>query len=430
MIFGFGKGKKGDQEFVEEEYEFVKFKGATNQKDPNLDQSPRLVEIGLVPSKELITDAMLRRAEMIRLDPKGATSQVTLFIDGLPYSGGRLGKQESNAITQMVKLLSGLNIKKRDRKQAGGLNAELEGKKYILHIEVKPTKVGERLTIRVEDPKIELETLEDLGGSDEFKQKLRGVFSENGFLGVVGPPNSGVTSTTHGVMRGLDPYLNQMFSIGDIGCDELPNITPFQLEPGETLDAALTRCFRQEADIIYYGKIEDAETARTLIKFAGKGKLVSEFTAANAAAGLVKLVEWLGDPQLVVKSVRGIVSQMLVRRLCASCKQVFRPNPKFLAKAGLPTDLQKLCRRPPQTEEMEPCDDCDALGFRGRVAMFELIEMTEGMKQVILTNPTFEAVRAQAKKEGMYNLQQDGLRLVAEGVTSLDELQRAFRAKR
>jgi len=429
MIFGFGK-KEDNEPTIDEEYEFVKFKGATNDKNPNLSQAQRLVDVGLIPAKELITDALLRRAEMMRIDPKGAQSQLTLYIDGLPYSGGRLGKQEANAITQMLKMLAGLNVKVRDKKQASGLRAELEGFKYLLDIAVTPTASGERLVIRVQDLSYNLITLEDMGGSEDLKLKLREVLSSNGFLGVVGPPNSGTTTTTQGVMRGLDPYLNQMFSMGDIGREELPNITAFEFNPGETLKEAMTRCFRQEADIIYLNKLTDAETTNTFLNFHNEGKLVSEFAAANAAAGLVQLVEWTQNPQLVVDSVRGVMSQLLIRRLCDSCKQVFRPNPTFLAKAGLPKDLTQLCRRAPQGEEFDPCDDCDALGFQGRVALFELIEMSDGMKKVILNTPTTEAIRAQAKKEGMHGLQQDGLRLVAEGVTSLDELQRAFRARR
>ena len=192
----------------------------------------------------------------------------------------------------------------------------------------------------------------------------------------------------------------------------------------------MSRCFRQEADVIYYSKLTDAETAKRFLKFHERGKLVSEFPAANAAEGLAQLVAWTKNPKFVTEAVRGVMSQLLIRRLCETCKQVFRPNPTFLTKAGLPADLTQLSRRAPENDEFEPCEDCDALGFRGRVALFELIEMTDGMKQVILKSPTPDAIRAQAKKERMHSLQQDGLRLVAEGVTSLDELQRAFRARK
>ncbi len=433
MIFKFGKKPEqpAEREYRdEEEYELVKFKGATNGNDPNLHRAQRLVDAGLEPAKELVTDALLRRSELIRIDPKGAQSQVTLFIDGMPYSGGRLGKQESMAIVQMLKLLAGLDIKIRNQRQKSGLRAALEDDSYELELTVAPTDAGERLIIRVKDLSLELNTVEDLGGNVDHKQKLRDLLSDNGFLAIVGPPNSGVTTAAHAVMRGLDPYLNQMFSLGDIGDKELDNITPFEPEPGEELDESLRRLVRQEADIIFHSGIKDAETASTLLKWAKEVSIVTEYAAQNAAAGLVQLIEWSQKPELVAETVRGVIGIKLIRRLCPACKQVFKPNPSFLAKAGLPDDLGQLSRAAPRGEDIELCDECDGFGFRGRAAAFEVVEMNDAMKQLVQNKPSADEIQRLARKEGMLTLQKDALRLVAEGVTSLDELQRAFRSKK
>lgn len=428
MIFGFKK--KAAEEAVEEEYDLVKFRGALNGRDPKLEKAARLVDVGLIPAKDLVTDGLLRRAEMVRIDPKGAQSQVTLSIDGVAYSGGRMGKQQTNAVIQMLKLLAGLDIKVRNRPQAGGIKAELGKTKYELNLQVTPVSAGERLVIRTRNLGVELNSITDLGGTDEFRLKLREMMSQHGFLGIVGPPHSGTSSTAHAVMRGLDAFLNQMFTLGDIGSVEMENIPAFETDDDKDFEAILTRCFRQEADIVFLNKLEDAQTAKTFLKFHTKGGLVSEFAAPSAAAGLAQLVTWTKDPQLVADSVRGIISQKLVRRLCDQCKQVFRPNPKFLTKAGLSKDLQQLCRPAPRIEGVEDCEKCDGIGYYGRLAMFEMIEMTDAMKELILTSPKPEQIQALVRKEKMQTLQKDGLRLVSEGQTSLDELQRVFRPKK
>jgi len=436
MIFGSKKKKEAQKTqnkttrsvADDEDYELVKFTGALNGKDPDLRKAARLVDVGLIPAKELVTDAMLRRAEAIRIDPKGPQSIVSFTIDGVAYSGGRLSKQESNAVVQMLKLLAGLSVQVRNKPQAGAVGAKLEKTKYELNLTVTPVESAERLTIHMRDLSAQLNTLNQLGGSEEFKLKVKSLLDDKGFLGIVGPPHSGTTTTAYAAMRAMDPYLNQMFTLGDMGSVDLENIPPFEeQDQSEDLSETLTRCFRKDADIIFYSNLKDAETAKTLLKFHEHGGIVSEFTARSAAEGLAQLIAWTKNPQLIADSVRGVISQKLVRRLCVDCKQVFRPNPQFLAKAGLPTDLKQLSRPVGNTEDAEPCDTCDDIGFRGRAAMFELVEMTDAMKKLVLTNPKPEEIKALARKEGMLSLQKDGLRLVAEGITSLDELQRVFR---
>ncbi len=429
MIFGFFKKKEEVQE-EEPDLEPVRFLGALNGKDANLAANARLADAGLVPAKDLITDAMARRADTLRIEPKGPQAVVTILIDGIAYPSGKLAKAEALAVTQMLKLLAGLDTKQRKVAQSGGIKAEFDSKPYQLMVVVTPLPEAERLTVRIVDLSIKLENPSDLGMSEDLRKKLREITSLKGLLLAVGPPGSGTTTTLYAVLRGTDAYLSSIFTIGDTGGRNLFNITPFETNPGDSLSTTLDRVVRVEANVILIDPIKDAETAKVAISKHEDVMILSEFPAKDAAAGLVQLIEWTGDPKTVAAAFKGIISQKLLRLLCADCKQAYRPNKEFLKKAGLPAEATTLYRKPQATQDpnYEPCRTCGDVGYLGRVAMFELLEPSEEMQQLILKKPDAAAIRAQMKKEKMLTLLQDGLRLVAEGKTALEELQRVFKA--
>lgn len=430
MIFGFFKGR--EEEVEEEEVELVLFQGPLNGKEINLAQNARLAQAGLIPAKEMVTDALARRAEMIRLDPKGDRSSVTLMVDGVPYPGGRMAKQQGAAITQMMKLLAGLDVRLRGRPQSGGLKAEFEGTPYELLVDIAPLQEGaERLTVRARNLKQKLETPEELGFNETIKAKIRELTGKKqGLLLVCGSPNSGTTTTTYGVLRGIDVYLYSIYSIAKTERLML-NITPFESNPGDDLKTTLGRVLRVEAEVILMDPLRDAETAKTAFEFADRVCIITEFTAKDAANGIAQLAKWVEDPKQVAEGLSGVFSQKLIRLLCTSCRQAYRPNPKLLSKVGLPDDCKVLYRKPVPLEgqpPVEPCDKCGGIGYYGRASMLELIEMTSSMRELVAGGAAPDAIKAQARKEGMPTLQKDGLRLVAEGRTSLEELQRVFKA--
>ena len=173
MAFGFGKknkgkpAKKSQREVAEvddedeEEVDLVMFQGATNGEEANLAANGKLMQVGLVPAKHLITKALNQRAEMVRLEPRGKAAAARFYVDGIPYSGGKMPGQQAKAITQMLKLLAGLDIKERSSKQSGGINAEFGDNKFLLTVESSPTKEGpERLLVRIKDTKVSLSTPE------------------------------------------------------------------------------------------------------------------------------------------------------------------------------------------------------------------------------------------------------------------------------
>lgn len=435
MVFGFGRRAADDdddeeEDDEEEEIELVLFQGAMNGVQPNMKENARLVSAGLMPAKELVSNGIARRAGSIRLEPRGERFQITFIVDGMPFAGERISKPEGLAITQVMKLFAGLDIKERKAPQQGGLKAEYEETPYELQIITQPAEGGERLTVRCTNLKIKLDHGNDVGFTEEFKQKVRALASKPGLFLIVGPAGSGVTTLKFVVVRTVDCFTHQIFTIGESG-KKLDNVSAFKPNEGDSLSATLMRIFRVDGDIIVLPDLKSAAIAKEVFEELERAALIAEMPAKDPASAIVQLTEWVGDPALVAKGLNGVLTQKLIRTLCPECRQAYRPNPQFLKKVGLPETLKTLYRKPKQEEdeeELDSCDTCDDLGYLGQVAMFELLEMTDEMRALVATGPDAAAIKAQCRKEKMVNLQQDALRLVAEGKTSLEEVQRVFKA--
>ncbi len=432
---GFGRRDDDDDDDEEEELDLVSFQGALNGNPVDLAGNARLAQAGLVPTKQLITDGLIRRAELIRVEPKGERSQVTMQVDGIAYSGGKLSKQQTLAVTQMMKLLSGLDPKLRGKPQSGGLKAEYHLIPYELLVDVAPLPEGvERLTIRSKNLKLKLNTVEDLGFGPAIKQLVRDLTSKrHGITIICGPPNSGTSTTFRAMLRGLDVYLHAIFSFTKSPISDIYNITQFEANPGDELAKTLERIVRAEGDVIVVDPIKNAEHLKHLLTVSSQISLVAEMPARDCATAIGKLMEMTGDPNVVADQVEGLFSQKLVRMLCPDCKEAFRPNPKLLAQVGLPPETKALYRKGEPVvdeetgEEEPPCEKCGGVGYFGRIAMLESILMSDGIKALVRAKAPPDQIKVKARQEGMLTFHKDGLRLVAEGKTSLEELQRVFK---
>ncbi|MCA9079859.1 MAG: Flp pilus assembly complex ATPase component TadA [Planctomycetaceae bacterium] len=445
MIFGWGRKDDDydddeDEDEDEDDREYVLFQGALNGETPDLAANARLVQAGLLPAKQLVTEALERRAEMIRIEPKGKVAQVAFYIDGVPYPASRLPGQMAMAITQMLKLLCGLDPRERSKPQSGGANVEFTENKYVLKVDSAPVAGGaERLIIRAQDQKKVLEKPDDVGFSEELKAKIREFTSQkNGLLLAAGPPNSGVTTVSIAMARSVDAYMYSIYSLADLGDRDLAHVTSMKKNEGDTLSQTITRAKRKEADVCYVEPLLTAELAKESLEGSKECALIGEFPAKDAADAIARFCQLVGDPKAVAAQLRLVCSQKLVRVLCTKCKQAYRPNPKLLAKVGLPPETKVLYRPPRYDEEDEEDEDeeerrvcrrCGGLGYHGRTGMLEFIEVTEPIRKAIAQGANANQLRELARNEKMQSFQSEGLRLVVDGNTSLEELQRVFRSK-
>lgn len=440
VIFGFGKSKKPKKAARErnedEEEELVLFQGALNGIEPNLRENAKLVQAGLVRAKQLVSNAFSRRAEMIRIDPKAGATVATFYVDGVPFPAEKLSPQAGLAVTQMIKLLSGLDIKNRTQAQAGGMNAQYSSVNYQVRVDTQPLPGGaERLIMRAQDKSKKLATPDDLGFSEDLKKQIREWTSrKKGVVLGAGAPMSGVTTTTNAVLRCVDGYLYTIYSLTDMTGREVSHIKQFEVNPEDSFVQTLSRCKRQEGDVLYVDPLNNPELAKTILDEADEICFVAEIDARDSAEAFVKLIEMSGDPKMVADRVTAILSQKLVRLLCTKCRQAYRPHPKLLTKVGLPPETKVLYRAyeavesdTSSDEEPDECETCGGMGYFGRIALIEAIEVTDGVKEVIAGGGDASAIKAAARKEKMQSFQSDGLRLVASGRTSLEELQRVFK---
>lgn len=441
MAFGFGKKRDDDDDDDDEDeedddVELVNFQGAMNGKSADLAANARLAQAALRPTKDMITDGLDRRAEMIRLDVKGEKAQSALSIDGLPYAGTRMPKQQASIITQMVKLLAGLDPKLKGKHQVGGIKAEYLGTKYELSIDVQPQAEGaERLTVRIRNLKHKLDTPAELGFSDSLRATIRELTSHrHGLLVVCGPPGSGTTTTAYAVLRGVDVYLYSIYSIADTGMRELLNVKKFEVNEGDDYETSCMRMMREEADVIFVPPLKDADAVKQFMSVADRICIISEMEAKDSSSAIGKLIELSGDRQKASEVIDAVFSQKMVRTLCTSCREAFRPNPKLLEKVGLPPETKVLYRKgEPMVdektgEEDPPCEKCGGIGYYGRVAMMEVILVSDAIRKLIAEGASADQIKAMARSEGCLTFHKDGLRLVAEGKTSLEELQRVFKS--
>lgn len=424
-----------DDDGEDEDVEQVLFQGPMMGRETNLKQNPRLVKAALVPAKKMISDALSRRAETIILEPTKGRVALRFVVDGIPYPAGALPGQRGMAMIQMIKILAGLNPQERNESQSGGIFAEFADTKFQLLTETTPLQPGvERMRIRVVNPKISYISPGPAGMPEELATLLRSFTEDSkGLILACGPAESGVTSLSLCALHSVDPYLYSIYTMVDRGTHELINVSDYEYEEGHDLEMSFDRVQRREADILYMGALEDPAVVQTVFEFADRFCFIGEIDAPTPAEAIIQLVEWVGM-DLVANHVKAIISQKLLRKLCDDCKQAFRPNPKLLKRLGLSEETTVLYRAPsPPDEEDEDaptieelCEDCDGVPFHGRAPVYELLEMTDGMREIVATNLSVEAIREQMVADNMRTHQKDALRMVVSGATALEEVQRAF----
>jgi len=233
----------------------------------------------------------------------------------------------------------------------------------------------------------------------------------------------------------MDPYLYALFNMADVGHRQLVNVSESDEDAGVDLETKLDRVLRKEGDAVYMGKLDDPQQTQLLFDYSDRLCFFGEIAARTPADAVKQLIDWVGVDK-VLSGLKGVISQKLIRRLCDDCKQAYRPNPKLLRQLNLPPETTVLYRHPTGPSDDDPeaasveemCADCNGSPYHGRAAAYEFFEMTDQMKEVIVEGADAAAIRRQMVEENQRMLQQDALRLVVTGKTSLEEVKRTFAA--
>ncbi|MBS0203401.1 MAG: type II/IV secretion system protein [Planctomycetes bacterium] len=386
---------------------------------------------GYLAAKELIYDAILRRTTDVHMEPKEDETSVRLRIDGVMYPAEAFDRSTGDALVNIFKVLSAMDITERRKPQDGSFRAEMEGRTIDFRVATQGLQGGEKMVIRILDKGASAKTLSDLGMRKQMVDQLNDIVHQpHGMMITCGPTGAGKSTTLYAALQEIDAYENNIITIEDPVEYKMPNVTQIEInsKAGQTFAGSLRSVLRQDPDIVMVGEIRDGETAKIACQAANTGHMVfSTLHANDTIAALFRLIDLEVEPFLLSSSISAILGQRLVRKLCNECKEPYKPTADLLQKVGLPADkITKNFYRPPSKRE-STCPSCNDLGYVGRTGVYELLVITDRLRDLIRESPNLTAIKAEARKNGMLYMKEEGLRLVAMGITSVDEMLRVVK---
>ena len=378
---------------------------------------------------QVLKDAIELRASDIHLEPFEDEFKIRYRIDGelqeVPVPGQL--KQFQPAIVSRVKILSHLNIAEKRLPQDGRIKVRIDNAEVDIRVSVIPMLHGEAVVMRLLRQNSTLRGLGQIGMAQREYQHFKNVLGlPHGIILVTGPTGSGKTSTLYTALNEINDAVRKIITVEDPVEYQLKGVNQIQVneKSGLTFARGLRSILRHDPDVILIGEIRDAETAQIAVQASLTGHLVFSTLHTNDAPGaLTRLVDMGVEPYLVASSLEAVLAQRLVRVLCKHCKQ---PDDsaraqQFKIKLGIPAD--KIIFK------SVGCRECRNTGFFGRHAIFEWMDTDEEIRQLILKSASTDQIRAAARKGGMRTLAEDGWRMVANGITTVEEVLSVTTAK-
>jgi type II secretory ATPase GspE/PulE/Tfp pilus assembly ATPase PilB-like protein len=374
----------------------------------------------------LVRDAYDAGASDIHLEATRAGLSARVRVDGVLVSALEAPAELHHAIVSRVKLLAELDIAERRRPQDGRIRVRLEARELDLRVSTVPTMFGESVVLRLLDRGGRPVALPELGMPDELLAHVERLAAKpHGMFLVTGPTGSGKTTTLYACLAQRDRTREKIVTVEDPVEYQLAGITqvPVHRQAGVTFGAALRSLLRQDPDVMMVGEMRDAETAEIAVQAAMTGHLVFSTLHTNDAVGAVARLLDLGVPDyLIASTLEGVLAQRLVRRICDDCRAEYRPPAELVAQ---------LAVRPAGRVTLQHglgCAACRGTGFRGRIGLFELVTISDDVRDAITRRAGRAELRAIAERDGMTTLRSDGWRKVEAGLTTVDEVLRVVQS--
>ncbi len=373
----------------------------------------------------LITQAVNDRASDIHLEPTERDLRVRFRIDGVLHEVMRSPRSIQSGVISRLKIMADINIAERRVPQDGRLSVTVNGAKIDLRVATLPTVWGEKVVMRILDNSNALLNLTDLGFSSYNFGRYSASFTKPyGMILVTGPTGSGKSTTLYSTLNIVSTADKNTITVEDPVEYRLPGISQVQtnVKAGLTFASALRSILRADPDIVLIGEIRDHETAQIAVEASLTGHLVLSTLHTNDAPSAVsRLIEMGIEPFLVGSALDCVLAQRLARRLCSRCREPYAPEPEVLAGARFPwregDEVPKLYRA-------VGCAACAKTGYAGRVALTEIMPVSERIERLAVERASGGEISAAALEEGMRTLRDDGMAKVADGVTSLEEILR------
>jgi type IV pilus assembly protein PilB len=372
----------------------------------------------------VLLQAIKDRASDIHFEPFENEFKMRYRIDGVLYEMVPPPKQLGPAILSRVKVMANLDIAERRLPQDGRVELNVGGKPVDLRVAILPTIYGESCVMRVLDrSNVEL-SLDRIGlRPDDFDTVNRLINKPNGIVVVTGPTGSGKTTTLYAALATLNSIDVKILTAEDPVEYDIDGLCQCQVnvEAGNTFAKLLRSFLRQDPDVILVGEIRDLETAQIAVQASLTGHLVlSTLHTNDAPSSIVRLVDLGMEPFLLTATIEGIIAQRLARTICKNCRREYTPKEE---------ELMELNLRPEMVAGKKfsigaGCDNCNKSGYRGRMAVFEIMTMDDAMREMVMKNANTAQLRRYARKRGMRTLRESGLLAIYEGQTTIDEIVR------
>jgi type IV pilus assembly protein PilB len=390
----------------------------TLARDTNLPPIVKLVNL-------ILSEAAAAGASDIHVEPQESFLNVRHRVDGLLREVLTVPLHLKDQTISRLKIISGMDIAERRKPQDGRSRLRYEGRRIDLRVSTLPTQHGEKVVIRLLNSDRAIQPLEQLGFAADNLRMIRTFLSRpQGMILVTGPTGSGKTSTLYTALKSIKSPTNNIITLEDPIELQLPGVNQMQVnvKAGVTFADGLRSILRQDPNIILVGEIRDAETAGIAMQAAQTGHLLLSTLHTNDAPATVTRLFDLGiQPFMVASSLVGIVAQRLVRRVCPSCVASQQPAPETVER------LKGLSRFPATASSWvagQGCAACSNTGFKGRLAIHEVLQMDDELRAMISSRASEQELRAAARRAGMRTLLDDGIDRAVQGLTTLDEVLR------
>lgn len=377
-------------------------------------------------AQELLYDIVWRRASEVALAPAGEKARLLYAIDGVTAERPAMDLADSERAVHFLKGVAGMDVEERRQPQKGSMSIDLEGARSDMEVRSDGTTKGQRMMFRVIQEAVRTE-LPLLGMPDDLMAEAEKLAkTKNGLLIVAGRRGSGVTSTLYSLLRQRDAFIQNVVTVEAMAALDLENITQHTYHDDAKLSKVLTAVLQRGADVLMVDNCPDSETAQLIIKAAAKRPVLLGMQAGDSFVALAKWVQLCGAPKAAVAILRAVMCQLLLRQLCVECREAYRPDPGRLAKLNLSAEkIEQFYRpgKPGEGKKGEPvCPACQGSGYRGRTAAFELLVLNTDIRQLITEGATVAQIRAACRKNRMLYLQEQALRKVIDGTTSVQEV--------
>jgi general secretion pathway protein E len=363
-----------------------------------------------------------QRASDIHIEPKRDTSEVRLRIDGMLHTVHKVPKAVHPAFVSRVKMLSRMDIAEKRRPQDGRIKTDYKNREVELRVSTMPTAFGEKVVIRIFDPDILLQDLEEIGFAPREYELFRSFIARpHGIILVTGPTGSGKTTTLYSALKTVaTPEVNVVTIEDPIEMiHDRFNQVGVQPQIGITFGSTLRTILRQDPDIIMVGEIRDLETAENAVQAALTGHLVfSTLHTNDAPSSISRLLDLGVAPYLISSTIIGVMAQRLVRKICRCCEKTYELLPEEAHAVGLVSNKDRRI----VVKYGEGCPQCRGTGYLGRTGIFEVMELTEKIRSIIREKGDAELIKKAAQADGMIALREAAVRKMLNGETTFDEV--------